>query len=321
MGIAVRTAAVLFGLMTLLPGAAAAGERYAVVVSGASGGETYAEAQRKWRSELTAALADTYAFPRANVAVLSEEASGTSRATAENVRQLFADLRRRITRDDTLILVLLGHGTFDGADAKFNLVGPDLTAVDWKQLLVGVAGRLIVIDTTAASFPFLEQLSMRGRVIVTATDSVAQRYVTVFPEYFIRALSDVSTDYDKNGRISAWEAFAAASAGVKEYYQQRGQLSTEHPLLDDDGNRVGREADGPGTDGAVAKATYLDAEPGTAAADAAMAGLERQRSALEAQLEELKGRKPAMTDEDYQAELGRILLQLSRISQRLRKRS
>lgn len=321
MGTKVRTLAVLFCLTTLIPGAAAAGERYAVVISGASGGDDYAGAQRKWRGDLSAALADTFAFPQANVAVLSEDATGTSRATAENVRQLFGDLRRRITRDDLLMLVLLGHGTFDGADAKFNLVGPDLTAVDWKQLLDGVAGRLIVINTTAASFPFLEQLSARGRVIVTATDSVAQRYATVFPEYFIRALSDMSTDYDKNGRVSAWEAFAAASAGVKRYYEQRGQLSTEHPLLDDDGNRVGREAEGPGTDGGFAKTLYLDAEPGSAAADAAVAGLERLRATLETQLEELKGRKPSMTDEDYQAELERVLLQLSRVSKRIRKRS
>ena len=35
-----------------------------------------------------------------------------------NVRRLFGDLARRVTRDDTVLVVLLGHGTFDGADAK-----------------------------------------------------------------------------------------------------------------------------------------------------------------------------------------------------------
>jgi hypothetical protein len=167
----------------------------------------------------------------------------------------------------------------------------------------------------------LEELSTRGRVIITATDSVAQRYSTVFPQYFIRALLDTSADYDKNGRISAWEAFTAASAGVRQYYEQKGQLSTERPLLDDDGDRVGREADGPGNDGTFARTFYLDAEPGSLSTDATVAGLERQRAALEGQLEEVKARKPSMSEEEYQAELERLLLQLSRIAKRIRERS
>ena len=157
---------------------------------------------------------------------------------------MLGDLRRRLTVGDTLLLVLLGHGTYDGIDAKFNLVGPDLSAAEWKDALEGLAGRLVVVNTTESSFPFLEQLSSRGRVVITATDSAAQRFATVFPEYFIRSLVDRSSDFDKNGRVSILEAFNAASAGVKQHYEQRGQLSTERPLIDDDGDRVGREAAG-----------------------------------------------------------------------------
>src|SRR6185369_16706570 len=149
------------------------------------------------------------------------------------------DLRRRVTANDTLLLVLLGHGTFDGTDAKFNLVGPDLSAGDWKDMLGNLAGRVVVINTTESSFPFLEQLSMRGRVVITATDSAQQRFTTVFPEYFVRALADSASDLDKNGRVSIWEAFSVASASVTQYYEQKGQLSTERPLLDDDGDGIG----------------------------------------------------------------------------------
>jgi hypothetical protein len=300
---------------------ALAGERYAIVISGASGGEKYAAQQQKWRTDLGAALKTSLAFPEANVLVFSEEHSDSLKATAENVRQVFADLQRQVTAEDTLLLVFLGHGTFDGSDAKFNLVGPDLTAVDWKDLLGGLSARLVIVNTTASSFPFLEELSQKGRVVVTATDSAQQRFATVFPEYFIKAMAELSSDFDKNGRMSIWEIFTAASAGVKQYYEQRGQLSTERPLIDDDGDRVGRDAQAPGMDGALARTLHLDADPGSASADIAIAALERQRAALEAQLEELKGRRATMSDGDYQAELEKILVQIARIAQQIRQRS
>ena len=140
--------------------------------------------------------------------------------------------------------MLIGHGTFDGVDAKFNLVGPDLESADWAALLRPLPGRLVVVNTTSASFPFLERLAGPRRVVITATDSAAQRFDTVFPEYFIRALTDAAADIDKNGRISIWEAFAAASGHVRRHYQQRGQLSTERALLDDNGDGVGKEVGG-----------------------------------------------------------------------------
>ena len=130
-------------LVTLLclASPALAGERYAIVVSGASGGEKYSVQQQKWRTDLVNALKTTLAFPEANVLVFSEQSADSLKSTAENLRRLFGDLRQRVTSDDTLLVVLLGHGTYDGSDAKFNLVGPDLTAVEWKGLLAEVPGR------------------------------------------------------------------------------------------------------------------------------------------------------------------------------------
>jgi hypothetical protein len=304
-----------------LPARVAAEERYALIVSGAPGGEKYAAQQQKWRDGLAASLKNTFLFPEANVVVLAAEGEGTTRTTAENIRRLMGDLRRRLTRDDLLLVVLIGHGNFDGQDAKFNLVGPDMTAVEWKGLLDGVQSRLILVNTTESSFPFLEELSQRGRVVITATDSAAQRFATVFPEYFVKAVADLSSDYDKNGRVSVWEAFSAASAGVRQYYEQRGQLSTERPVLDDNGDKVGREAQAPGPDGGLARTLYLDADPGSITADVALAGLHRRKTALEAQLEELKSRKPAMPAEQYEAELEKVLIELARVARQIRQRS
>jgi hypothetical protein len=311
----------LLALFLCCSAPALAAERYAIVVSGASGGDKYAAQQQTWREDLALALKTTLGFPEANVLVFSEAHDDSLKATAENVRRVFSDLRRQVTSEDTLLVVLLGHGTFDGIDAKFNLVGPDLTAVEWKGLIEGLAGRVVIVNSTASSFPFLEELSRKGRVVITATDSAAQRFATVFPEYFVKAMADLSSDFDKNGRMSIWEIFSAASAGVRQHYEQRGQLSTERPLLDDDGDRVGREAQAPGMDGTLARTVHLDAEPGSVSADVAIAALERQRTALETQLEELKGRRASMSDPEYQAELERILVQIARIAQQIRQRS
>ena len=308
-------------LLVLVPAMAFGAERYAVIVSGAAGGERYAEQQQSQRTQLAAALKARFAFPDDNIVLLDEASTGSSRSSADNVKRVLGDLRRRMTRDDTLMLVLLGHGTFDGADAKFNLAGPDLSAGEWKGLLDGVPGRLVVVNTTESSFPFIEELSQRGRVVITATDSVAQRFATVFPEHFIRVLSDPAADLDKNGRLSIWEAFTAASAAVKAHYEQRGTLSTERPLLDDDGDRKGREAETPGDDGALARSVYLDEPAAVISTDTTRAALERERASLEAQLEALKSRKDAMPETEYQAALEKLLVQLARIAQQIRQGS
>jgi hypothetical protein len=297
-------------------------ERFAVIVSGVSGGEVYAAQHQTWRQGLAEAFERTFMLPTANIVTLSAEDEGATKSTSTNVKAVFADLKRRAMRDDVVFVVLLGHGTFDGDDAKFNLVGPDLTAQEWKQLLAPLPGRTVIVNTTSSSFPFLEQMSQQRRVVITATDTVAQKFATAFPEHLIRALRDAAaTDADKDGRVSVWEAFAAASAGVKRHYEQKGQLSTERPLLDDDGDRVGREAEAPGGDGAVARKIYLDGDRPLTSANQTLAALERERRTLETDIEALKVRKTTMADEEYRAELERLLLRLARVDRQIRQGS
>ena len=93
--------------------------------------------------------------------------------------------------------------------------------------VAGLPGRVVVVNTSSASFPFIERLAGPRRVVITATDTVAQRFDTVFAEYFIKAFQADAADIDKNSRISIWEAFAAAAGEVRRYYQRRGQLATE----------------------------------------------------------------------------------------------
>src|SRR5262245_14434059 len=173
-----------------LPANASAQDRYAMIITGATGGAVYAAQYREWSEELSRILVDLLKFDPAHVLSLSESDRPEAAATAVNIRRHLAALRRTLGRDDLLFVVLIGHGTFDGVDAKFNLVGPDMESGEWGALLRGLPGRLVLVNTAAASFPFLERLAGPRRVIVSATDSIAQRFDTVFPEHFIAALAD-----------------------------------------------------------------------------------------------------------------------------------
>jgi hypothetical protein len=314
-------AVALIGMAAL----ASAEERYALIVTGATGGEPYAEQYGQWSETLTHTLVERLQFDPAHVVTLSETPEADRAATAVNVRRLLVDLRQRLRPDDLVFIVLMGHGTFDGVDAKFNLVGPDLEAAEWAALLGGLPGRLVVVNSTAGSFPFLERLAGPRRIVITATDSVAQRFDTVFPEHFVAALAGEGADIDKNGRISMWEAFAAAAGGVRRHYQQRGQLATERPLLDDNGDGVGREAAGIGAqqgDGSLASRTYLDKPmPGAAPTDEVMLKLLQQRAALEAEAEELQIKRVFMPPAEYAAEFERVMIELARVSRAVRQRA
>jgi len=323
MGPAVRSlsilaVAVLFAQVT----AAAADQRFAIIVSGAAGGSEYVTQYDRWSTALSKTLVEDLRFDSGLVTVLSDTVRSDTASTAENVRKTVGSIGTRMTRDDILLIVLMGHGTFDGTDAKFNLVGPDLESADWSALLRGLPGRVVIVNTASASFPFLERLSGPRRIVVTSTDSPAQRYDTVFPEYFIRALSDIGADLDKNGRISIWEAFAGASASVRRHYQQRGQLSTERALLDDNGDGVGHEVATPGDDGSFASRTYLDESlPGAAPTDEMLLKLLQRRTTLEAEVDDLKIRKTFLPGPEYAKEFERLMIELAQVSHDIRARN
>jgi hypothetical protein len=311
-------------LMLFFASPAFAGDKYALVISGASGGDAYAQKYQTWRVTFTHLLHEKFGYENDRLIVLAEsESEGVRKATREQVQRVFAELRKKLTKEDQLLVFLIGHGTTsDGEDAKFNLVGPDLSATEWADLLKPLPGRVVFINTTSASFPFLRKLAARGRVVMTATDSSAQQFETVFPEFFLKSFDDGGADLDKSGRVSLWEAFTFASAGVRGWFEQKGQLPTERPLLDDTGAGVGREAQNPGADGAVARVTYLAPDPVLALpSDAGQAVLVKRRADLERQVEELKARKETTPPDQYDAELEKLLVEIARISQQLRAKS
>jgi hypothetical protein len=314
---------VLPALLVLGAGSVAvAEERYAIIVAGASGGAGYAQQYSGWTKALSQTLIDRLGFDPAHVTTLSDTPDLSAAATAENLRRVVAVRRSLLKPDDLLLLFLIGHGTFDGVDAKFNLVGPDMEAAEWAALLRGMPGRLVIVNGAPASSPFIERLAGTGRIVISATDSVVQRFDTVFPEYFIAAFQEEGSDIDKNGRTSLWEAFAWAAGAVRRFYQERGQLATERPLLDDNGDGVGREASAQGLDGAVASRTYLAPAPaGAPPTDELLVQLLHRRASLVAEVEELQVKKAFMSPDEYAHEFERIMLALARVGREIRQRN
>jgi len=316
-----RVCLVLTLTAAVVPGLAAADERYALIVSGASGSEKFAESQKTWVSSLQSTLQKHLGFAADHIIVLSEGAGESDIANRANVTRTLTALKPKLTADDTLLVVLLGHGTYDGTAAKFNLVGPDMESREWKASLDGIAARLVFVNTTSSSFEFVQALSGKNRIVIAATDSSAQKYATVFPQYFIEALTDqAKADNDKNGRLSVWEAFTYASQAVKQSFEQKGTLVTERSIIDDNGDGVGKEATATaaGGDGVLARTTFLDAPPAATSANAAVAALDKRRIAIEVEIEQLKARKGEMPAGQYEEEFERLAIELAKISAQIR---
>ena len=318
-----RAGAALIALL-IAPGEVAARDYFTLVVSGASGGPEYAERHDRWRSGLVAALRAQPGFRDDHLLVLAETPGpGIGCATGEGVRGAVSELAARMDEQSVLFVLLLGHGTFDGREAKFNLVGPDLAAAEWAALVEPLPGRLVFVNTTAASAPFLASLAGAGHVVITATESPVQRYATVFPEFLVRAFVDAASDVDRNGRVSVWEAFVYASAGVRRWYQQRGRLATERALLDDTGDGRGVDAgNGAGVPPAgLAAAVYVGAgvDDVSAGQGGELDRLAARRAALDVEVAELRAARESMPPERYAAELERLLLELARVSRDMRR--
>lgn len=145
--------------------------------------------------------------------------------------------------DAPLWLVLLGHGTFDGRIAKFNLCGPDVSADDLYKWLEPIHRPIVLINASSSSAPFMNKLSGRNRVIITATKSGYELSYARFGQFISAAILEPASDLDKDGQTSLLEAFLAASRQVQEFYSAAGRLATEHALIDDNSDALGTSAD------------------------------------------------------------------------------
>jgi hypothetical protein len=228
-------------------------------------------------------------------------------ATQEKIVATFTGLKNALNAQDTLAVILVGHGSFDGEDYKFNIPGPDLTASRLKGLLDGLAAeRQLVVNASSSSGASIEALQGKGRIVITATKSGRERNATVFSRYWAEAFESPEADADKNQTITVQEvqeAYQYAETKVKVYFENARLLASEHPRME----------------GELASSFTL-ARLGDAAAllsDPAMQPLVQQREDLQTKIELLKLRKDAMGEAEYFNELQGLLLQLAELEEKI----
>jgi hypothetical protein len=231
---------ILAAILCLAPdaGVPARTERPCVlVVVGASGAPEYADQFQQWAARWQAAA--TKAGAESIVLGVARKGGDPDR---ERLRAALAE-KAAAPGNEPLWIVLIGHGTFDGREAKFNLSGPDMSDLELAQWLAPLKRPVAVLDCTAASGPFLSRLSGANRVVVTAAKSGYELNFARFGQYLAEAITDARADLDKDGQVSLLEAFLTASSRTSEYYRTHSQLATEHALVDDNGDGLGTPAD------------------------------------------------------------------------------
>ena len=206
-----------------------------VVVVGAPGTSDYGSQFRKWADQWQdAAKKGSASCIRIG---LDEDSTSSDR------EKLKTTLLENASGKELLWVVLIGHGTFDGREAKFNMRGPDVSDKELADWLVPIRRPLAVIHCGSSSGTFINMLSAENRVIITATRSGDEQNYARFGQYLAESVIDPRADLDKDGQVSLLEAYLTASSRVAEYYKTHAQLSTEHALLDDNGDKLGTPPD------------------------------------------------------------------------------
>ena len=151
-------------------------ESSALIIAGAPGGDDHAKKYTAWTDTTRLILVNDMGFSPARVTVLSNE-----KATQAEIKDAFAKLQAQLKPADSFFLFLIGHGSYDGIEYKFNNVGPDLTGTDFSKLLSTLsASRIVVVNGTSNSGGATEVMSGKNRMIVSATKTGFEGNDTVF---------------------------------------------------------------------------------------------------------------------------------------------
>ena len=243
--------------------------------------------------------------------------------TREQVRAALERIAKEAQPQDAVVVMLIGHGSFDGYEYKINLPGPDLSAAELATLLDRIpATRQLVVNMTSSSGGSIEVLRRPNRVVIAATKTGTEKNATVFARYWVEALRDPAADTDKNDVVSALEAFRYADKKTAGFYDSQKRLATEHAVLEDTGKgeavRAPSTENGEGHLAAVFPLLRIGAAA-SAAKDPAKLELLAKKEQLEQQIDTLKYEKAAMAPEDYKKQLGELLLELARTQEALDK--
>ena len=272
-------------------------------LSGAPQFQRSFEASAKSASE---AAKNRWGVNDSSLIVLTEDSTRTAlssgRSTRENIAQAFLKLSSRVQPGDVLFVMLMGHGSGEGAQSKVNLPGPDATAAEYAAWLGGFDRQQVVfVNAATGSGDFVPVLKGSNRVVVTATKTANERNESVFLQYFAGALGLDAADADKDGRLSVFEVFRFARTEVGKVYTSTNRMQTEHALVSDS-----------------LLASRVAFGKSAASADPRITALIAERQALESEIASLRARKATLTANAYDAELERLLLLLAEKTKTLR---
>jgi hypothetical protein len=288
-----------------------------VIVVGAPGQPDYKGQFERWAGLWQAAAEKAGAL---SIRIGSTDQAGVTdhdRLHSVLVEQSKANIKQ------PLWIVLIGHGTYDGREAKFNLHGPDMTDLELAEWLTPVKSQVVLINCASASGPFVNRLSGPNRVVVAATKSGFEMNFSRFGQYIAETIADPKADLDKDGQVSVLEAFLTASGRVEEYYRTHSQLASEHALIDDNGDQLGtpanwfrgiratkRARDGAAADGIRAHQLHLiksDREKGMPVE------MRQRRDELESSIAALRDQKDKVKEDEYYAKLEKLMVELARL--------
>ncbi|MBI4909446.1 MAG: caspase family protein [Acidobacteria bacterium] len=243
-------------------------------------------------------------------------------ATKAKITEILNAFAKSATPQDSTTVILIGHGTFDNVDYKFNIPGPDLSAYDLGGLLDKIPGHQLVINTTSCSGGSVVALKKQGRALITATKAGSEKNATVFARYIAEALRDPAADADKNEAVSALEAYRYANEKTIRFYETQKRIATEHAQLEDTGkSEPVRDANTENGQGLLAaRVTLLRlGSAQKAAATPEKRQLLEKKEALEQEIAKLKYQRAAMNSEQYRKQLTQMLLELAKVQAEIDK--
>jgi hypothetical protein len=301
-------------LCVLMAALSAHASVYYVTVAGLGGEPDYDQRFTANAKDLDKAFKES--GPSAHVYTLTGP-----QATKAQLTATLSSVAHDAKPEDDFVLTLIGHGSFDGVDYKFNLVGPDVTASELAGLCDRIpARRQLIVNATSASGGSVAALERPGRGVIAATKSGTEKNATVFARYWVEALQDPTTDLDKSDSISAMEAFEYAQRKTAAFYESQKRLATEHPVFEDTGkNEPVRE---PSNSEGVLLSSFTVLRIGAAqkqANDPAKQALLAKKEDLEQKIDALKYQKVAMDPAEYKQKLTEALVQLAQVQQELDK--
>lgn len=282
----------------LLPAWAGAAMRV-LVVSGIGGEAAYDERFAQWSEQVAQASATATSDP-----ALVQRLTGND-ATSARIEAALREAAQALRAGDQFVLVLLGHGSFDGSEYRLNITGPDLTGAQIGALLdripQGVAQ--LVVNATSTSGATADSWAKPQRVVIAATRTGRERNATRFGGYWAQALTSEEADVDKDGNVTAQEAYDFAVRKVNESFKSDAAVVTEHARIS-------------GTE----PARFVLARRGAAAlfaSDAQLVAMREEQNGIEQRIGEIKGQKATLAEDAYYERLEPVLVELARLGARI----